>query len=903
MNSTARNIKQRLSMREPLCEALDVVVKIADTMSLSKPPVNIEEQGSAPSKHAEFIDSELATAKSIFPHCKSFERDFPSFAFSIATGIGKTRLMAACIAYLYLNKGIKNFFVLAPNLTLYEKLIQDFGNTAYSKYAFKGIAEFVHNPPIIINGDNYEQHKGSQSLFGIRINIFNIAKFNSDSKESKKGAPKMKRLSEYLGQSYFNYLAELDDLVVLMDEAHRYHANSSKKAINELRPVLGLEMTATPTDEKGKAFKNIVYEYNLAQALTDGKYVKIPTVAKRKNFQKENLSETELDTLKIDDAINLHEQTKTHLELYALNNNKPIVKPFILVVCKSIQHAKDTLDLIENDLFDGRYKGKVLQIDSSTKRDEEIDNLFLSLENYDNKIEIVIHVNMLKEGWDVTNLYTIVPLRAADAPILVEQSIGRGLRLPYGGRRTGDKNVDKLTVIAHENFEAVITKAKDPNSVLSKFSFIELDDEDFKQEPSRVVPAQTRVDLQEKKAIEAAKTEIERKSAQVTSDAQRAVWKVIPQMNVAIKNKEELAQPQVIKTIKELAIREIEKSARESNPLFAAEESAEKIKEVEKVVNLVVRDFIENIIEIPRMTVMNEVYKAEFKWFDLDTHIGFNLHSLDEEIVRVNIGAGEQDFEIIQIKTGRKFALPRDEIVSVLIDFDEVDYDDNAELLYHLTDQALEAIASNLDDERDLAKVVSDFKRGIVRNIYDQMMRHFTITSQGYQRPNVLPFVGIVEQNLREIEGYGYIDFREVIAAGVVRKFIYTGFLKSYYTQCKFDSKTEQDFAIVLETDSNVLRWLRPAPTQFNIYWLNGSKKYEPDFVVETSDCIYLLETKAAKDVTAEDVVAKKIAAEEYCKHASEYTLANGGKPWEYRVISHIDVDRTHSLEYILSKS
>lgn len=60
----------------------------------------------------------------------------------------------------------------------------------------------------------------------------------------------MRRLSEYLGQSYFDYLSSLDDLVILMDEAHRYHADASKKAINELRPILGLEMTATPTDEK-----------------------------------------------------------------------------------------------------------------------------------------------------------------------------------------------------------------------------------------------------------------------------------------------------------------------------------------------------------------------------------------------------------------------------------------------------------------------------------------------------------------------------------------------------------------------------------------------------------------------------------------------------------------------------
>lgn len=902
-------------MREPLCDALDVVAMIADKITFRKPPVNPtllskEEQEILTSEQKKemsgelkaFLAEELSSVKELFPYCMDFERDFPSLAFSIATGIGKTRLMGACIAYLHLKKGIKNFFVLAPNLTLYEKLVNDFTpNTP--KYVFNGIAEFVHCEPKIINALNYNDAIDFSHKDAIRINIFNIAKFNSDSKDSKRGTSKMRRLSEYLGSSYFNHLASLDDLVILMDEAHRYHADASKKAINELRPVLGLEMTATPTDEKGKSFKNIVYEYNLAQALTDGKYVKIPTVAKRKNFQKENLSDTELDALKIDDAINLHEQTKTHLELYALNNNKPIVKPFILVVCKNIQHAKDTYDLIENDLFDGKYKGKVLQIDSSTKKDEEIDKLFLSLENYDNQIEIVIHVNMLKEGWDVTNLYTIVPLRAADAPILVEQSIGRGLRLPYGGRRTGDKNVDKLTVIAHENFEAVIAKAEDPNSVLSKFSFIELDDADFKSEPWRVVTAQTLIDIQEQKAIESVKTEIERKNAQATSDARRAVWKVIPQMNVAVKNKEELTKPRNRETIRRLAVLEIERSARVNSPMFAAEESAEQCKELDVVLDLVLKNFIDNIIPIPRMTVMNEVYKAEFKWFDLDVRFGFDLPALRDEILRVNIGAGEKEYEIIQIKTGRKFASPLEEIVSALIDFDEVDYDDNVELLHHLAGQALDVISSNLEDSRDLSKVVNDFKLGIVRNIYEQMMRHFSVVSQGYQRPNILPFVAIVNQNLREIEGYGSTDFRDVIPASAVRKFIFTGFMKSYYIECKFDSKTEQDFAIVLETDSDVLRWLRPAPTQFNIYWNNGSKKYEPDFVVETSDCIYLLETKAAKDVTAEDVLAKKIAAEEYCKHASEYTSINGGKPWKYKVIAHDSVVRTHDLAYILSKS
>ena len=448
MNKITANIKQRLSLRKPLGEALEVVEKIADTISLSKQTTDTDT--------ATFCRTELKKIQEIFPHVKDFERDFPSFAFSIATGIGKTRLMGACIAYLYLAKGIRHFFVLAPNLTLYEKLIRDFGNPSYEKYVFKGIAEFVANPPVVVTGDNYEKHRSNGPsipglLSPVEINIFNISKFNTENKSSKKDgktiAPRMRRLSEYLGESYYDYLSNLPDLVILMDEAHRYHADASKKAINELRPVLGLEMTATPIDEKNKPFKNIVYEYNLAQALAEGKYIKNPTVAKRKNFQRGNLSDIELDTIKLEDAIAVHEKAKLHLQMYARNYNKPLVKPFILVVCRNIQHAKDTVDLLESrNFFEGRYKGKVLQIDSSTKGSEESEEnikLLMSVDKADNPIEIVVHVNMLKEGWDVTNLYTIVPIRAADAPLLIEQSIGRGLRLPYGGLRTGDSEVDK----------------------------------------------------------------------------------------------------------------------------------------------------------------------------------------------------------------------------------------------------------------------------------------------------------------------------------------------------------------------------------------------------------------------------------------------------------------------------
>lgn len=427
MDSQINYIRQRLSLRIPLAKALELTARLSDRLSLQKPPTN-------PDKLEMFIEAELAKVKAIVPTVKSFDRDFPSLAFSIATGIGKTRLMGAIITYLYLKKGIKHFFILAPNLTLYEKLIRDFRDTSYEKYVFKGISEFVTSPPNIVTGDTYTDRPG-QMFSDIEINIFNISKFNTENKTTKKNgetvAPRMRRLSEYLGESYFSYLAGLPDLVILMDEAHRYHGDASKKAINELRPILGLEMTATPFDEKGKAFKNIVFEYNLAEALDEGLYVKAPAIAKSRNFNKSNFTPDEIEVIKLEDGIVCHERTKAAIELYARQNGKPIVKPFILVACRDIAHAQTIRELLESDrIFHGKYRGKVLQIDSSTKKDDDISRQFVALELPDNEIEIVVHVNMLKEGWDVSNLYTIIPLRAAEAAVLIEQTIGRGLRLP-----------------------------------------------------------------------------------------------------------------------------------------------------------------------------------------------------------------------------------------------------------------------------------------------------------------------------------------------------------------------------------------------------------------------------------------------------------------------------------------
>ena len=274
-----------------------------------------------------------------------------------------------------------------------------------------------------------------------KINIFNISKINSEVRGGK--SPRIKRLSEYIGESYFEFLANLDDLVILMDESHRYRASAGVRAINELKPVLGLELTATPFVENSRGavqFQNVIYDYPLGRAIADG-FVKDPAVVTRKDFNPVGMAPEEIEQLKLEDGIRLHESIKAELITYARETDQYIVKPFVLVIARDTTHATQLLELIESDrFFGGHYADKVIQVDSSTtgrKEDEMVERL-LKVESTEEPTEIVIHVNMLKEGWDVTNLYTIVPLRAANARILIEQSIGRGLRLPYG-KRTGVK--------------------------------------------------------------------------------------------------------------------------------------------------------------------------------------------------------------------------------------------------------------------------------------------------------------------------------------------------------------------------------------------------------------------------------------------------------------------------------
>ena len=386
-------------------------------------------------------------------------------------------------------KNLEEQAISLVGTTIYEKLKADLGNPDNPKYVFKGLGCF-NDPPKVIADDDYANK--NISLFDSEVNIYvyNIGKFDKDN-------TKMKAFNEFLGKSFYDKLAEMRDLVIIMDESHHYRADKGMAALNELDPILGLELTATPIatiKNKQVHFKNVVYEYPLSEAIKDG-YTRVPFAVTRTDIDFYHFGDEQLDKLMLNDGVKCHEMIKNKLAFYSKNNNKALVKPFMLVVCKDTDHAKKIEEYIKSNEFrNGKYKNKTIKIESKMTGIETEANtkLLLDVERTDNPVEIVIHVNMLKEGWDVNNLYTIVPLRTASSKILREQMVGRGLRLPYG-ERIGDKEIDAVMLTAHDKFHEILEEAQKGNSIFKLGNVIKVED----VEDEKITYTQIALDLTE----------------------------------------------------------------------------------------------------------------------------------------------------------------------------------------------------------------------------------------------------------------------------------------------------------------------------------------------------------------------------------------------------------------------
>lgn len=896
-----RTISQRLSLRKPQADSLEILADVLGRVELSKGG----DAGAA-----------LEAIHDAYPSVEAFERDFPSLCFALATGVGKTRLMGAFIAYLYLTGKSRHFFVLAPNKTIYEKLIADFSPES-PKYVFKGIAEFAANPPLIVTGDNYESGLGvrfeggrSSDLFGsdVHINIFNVDKINKE--ESPRGKPRMKRLQETIGESYYAYLSRLDDLVLLMDEAHRYRASAGATAIDGLKPILGLELTATPKTVGARSvpFRNVIYDYTLGQAMADG-FVKEPAVATRKDFDPRSVGEQELEQIKLEDAVHYHDHVAVELDRYHRTTGAPKVMPFILVVAADTTEAKRLREFIESEkFFKGRFKGKVAEVHSALRGEESEDAMqrLVALET-DGRTEIVIHVNKLKEGWDVTNLYTIVPLRASASEILTEQTLGRGLRLPFGRRvsKGGDDEfaaVDRLTVIAHERFDDIIAKAREPGSIVMKPLEIG-EGGDIPATGATLVTAPSIAEMivtgaqpeipgfAEERAAFVFRSAEEGKAAEVTLD-------VIKRYERKLGSAESLRDKDVQKQIAE-EVRELVR------PVQGTLEGVIEAPSIDKIVETVAETVADRTISIPQIVILPKKHVTfTFEDFDLASPDTINMRPIEDGIIIEDLRTQARVYLARSLDDPRE-ARAEDYLVRYLIERNEIDYDAHAALLYKLAGQVVARVRSYLAAEAEVENVLLRHGRQLADFIFAQMMAHYRETpmdEDDYEVTVTRGFMLLQAQPMNVPHGQRVCDFRQaVVPLSETRKQVFGGFKKCCYPLQKFDADPERRLAVTIDGDAGVGKWLKPGRNQFRIDYRSG-ETYEPDFVVETATRMLILEVKARNELDDPAVKAKAAAATKWCRTATAFAQGGAGKPWVYALIPDDQIIGSATLDGLVAK-
>ncbi len=397
--------------------------------------------------------------------------------------------------------------------------------------------------------------------------------------------------------------------------------------------------------------------------------------------------------------------------------------------------------------------------------------------------------------------------------------------------------------------------------------------------------------LEEQKRIDTISEPETKQKAQISLDVKKIILSTLPEMSADVTNISELRKEE----IKNLAVEKMRQKIEYAPQSYLFGD--EMIREVESAYEAIVEEFTNNVIEIPRIMIQqSDEVKSGFRDFDLDVK-NLNFQPVSEEILVKKLREQDNGLDIIIGKGRIVLDSPENIIVNELINYSEIDYDEQADLLFKLAGEAVEKFRTYLDND-NVENVVQFHKKEIGRYIFSQMMEHFYFEAPVYQKPVIKPFSQIEEYNFSKYTKDSIHHYTEtILPTNSIPSKVFSGFRKSCHNLCKFDSKTEKDFAIILEQDTTVLKWLRPAQKQFKIYWKNNSRQYHPDFVVETGSTIYMVETKKEGDIETADVREKSEAALLYCQNATGFTAQHGGKPWKYILIPHNAVMVNMSFE------
>jgi len=432
-NIAFERVKGAMSLRTPQLEALEKFQQVMYKAELSLKDMTAEEVASL------FKETNPTWA---------FEHSSTEFTIHMATGVGKTRLIGAIIAYLFLSKESRDFMIVSTRT----EIIRKFYDVCSGARDYLFVDPSLVDYPTVFNSESNVRDFNQTGMFDKGPRIWVISPQSLTASNAR-----MKFKGQFDSCSPVEYLQALDDLVIFFDESHHLGLDKEKeddsvwrKELNALNPKMIIGTTASVTENQN----NIMYSYDLKRCLNEHLYTKFVRMLPDK--KSDLISDEEYDHVTLRFALQRLETKQKYIDDYCkVNEVTKKVKATMLVACENKTHAEETTKWLQNYL---ENKDAVLLVHSGLNENEYVPRL-KKLEDPYSPVKVVVNVMMLTEGWDVSNIYVIAPLRSAASVTYVTQIMGRGLRLPFG-KQVGDEEVDTLDVLCfgHETMQDIVTK-------------------------------------------------------------------------------------------------------------------------------------------------------------------------------------------------------------------------------------------------------------------------------------------------------------------------------------------------------------------------------------------------------------------------------------------------------------
>lgn len=749
----------------------------------------------------------------------------------LATAVGKTYLSGALIDYLAAS-GIRNFVLVTPGRTILDKTVNNF-TPGHPKSVVGG----MDAAPQVITIDNFNSASVAAALADdntVKLFVFTIQSLLRPDKTTRKAH----KYQEWLGEDLYGYLRDQDDLVVLADESHVYsdRAAAFSAAMRDLdaMAVIGLTATPAPTDRD-----KVIYHYPLARAIAE-QYVKTPVLVGRKDDR------SDTDTRLRDGLLLLEAKQKTVNE-YAAATGTRAVNAVMFVVTDTIDAANSVADVLRKPgLFGDDYDNAVLVIHSDAPEDALA--RLATVEDPDSPVRVIVSVSMLKEGWDVANIFVICSFRPSISDALTEQTLGRGLRLPWGAY-TDVELLDTVEILSHEKYEKLLANA----GVLLE----------------GLVPDRTAAGggVPADKAVPAGgaptpKGEVQTQPEQVvsvttaTSDEEVQVTATVTTGG----GTPGVTTPTVVIASIDERAKDANQAAATTGPVPPRPDVEVKLPKVTKTVTA--RNFSLSAVADDPFTELGHRLASgggttlDRKRLDViadpDAPTGYRLVPVD---AATSIEASTAELP---------FGGVRDALRHAILAFDFVPTDKAS---INAARRLADAVVAGAGGETALAS----YTNAAIYACHQILKKAWRSSPPVVTTDIEVVNFDLVRVNSRPVEHNRFGPFS--------RKVAYDGWSSSLYPLNWFDSTPERTFANLVDADKDVEVWSRILRGEMTVESDRG--RYTPDFYLRNG-VHYLVEVKADKDVDTDVVQAKKAAAEDWARYVTDHGVLG---TWRYLLV------------------